>query len=406
MPVPEAARIRSLDALRGFALLGILAVNIAAFSMPSAAYFNPTAWGDLTGLNRWVWQLTYLLADLKFMAIFSMLFGAGIVLMAERSEGRGASPRGVHYRRMAWLVVFGLLHGHLFWYGDILYWYGMCGLWVYLLRRVRPAWQIAWGLLLIAVASLIMLSAGLSLDRWPPEAVQEVAAQLDPPAEVKAAEVQTYRGGWLTQMDNRVPGAIEMQTTTFLAFAFWRVSGLMLLGMALFKLGVLTATRTRRFYWTLVAIAAAVGVPVIAAGIRWNFGIEWRAPEFFFLGIQFNYWASLLVSLGWVGLVMLACQAGWVPWLTVRLEAVGRTAFSNYILQTVICTTIFYGHGLGLYGQVERVGQAAIVVAIWILQLLISRPWLERFHYGPLEWLWRTLTYLQRPAFRRVPASR
>lgn len=139
-PVSESQRISSLDVLRGFALLGILTVNIGAFSMPAAAYFDPTAYGDLTGLNAWVWRLTHVLADLKFMAIFSMLFGAGIVLMTSRCESRGQSPAGLHYRRMGLLAVFGLLHAHLLWYGDVLYWYGMCGLVVYLLRDLSPKW--------------------------------------------------------------------------------------------------------------------------------------------------------------------------------------------------------------------------------------------------------------------------
>ena len=127
-PVSETQRILSLDVLRGFALLGILTMNIGAFSMPSAAYFDPTVYGELAGWNGVVWRLAHLLADSKFMAIFSMLFGAGIVLISQRSEARGGSPTSLHYRRMGWLIVFGLLHAHLLWYGAILYWYGMCGL--------------------------------------------------------------------------------------------------------------------------------------------------------------------------------------------------------------------------------------------------------------------------------------
>ncbi len=400
-PTRESERIYSLDVLRGFAILGILVVNIGAFSMPAAAYFDPTAYGDLSGLNGWVWRLTYLLADLKFMAIFSMLFGAGIVLMAERAEARGQRPTGTHYRRMGWLIVFGLLHAHLLWYADILYWYGVCGLGVYLFRRLSPRWLIVWGLAFLAVASGILLAGGLTLSSWSPEALAYVIEDLKPPTAVNAAEVATYRGGWLEQMDERVPKALEMQTTTFLTWAVWRVTGLMLLGMAFFKLGILSARRSRRFYWTLIALAIGVGLPVIGYGIRQNFAIEWRAPEFFFLGQQYNYWASLLVSLGWISVVVLVCMAGRLQRLTQRLAAVGRTAFSNYILQTLICTTLFYGHGFGLFGRVDRVVQALIVLAIWIVQLIISPLWLKRYRFGPLEWAWRALAYRQKPKFRR-----
>ncbi len=401
-PTKESERIEALDVLRGVALLGILLVNIGAFSMPAAAYFNPSAYGDLSGVNGWVWRLTHLLADLKFMAIFSMLFGAGIVLMAERAEARGRRAGGVHYRRMAWLVVFGLLHAHLLWYGDILYWYGLCGLVVFLFRGVRPGWLIAWGVLSLAVASALMLGAGLTTEQWPPEALEFVIRDLDPPTEVKAAEIAAYQGDWLQQMTKRVPKALEMETSTFLAWAAWRVSGLMLLGMALFKLGVFAAKRSRRFYWSMMAAAAGIGLPVVAYGIRQNVAMEWRAPDFFFLGLQYNYWGSLLVSLGWVSLVMLWCQRSRTPWLRRSLAAVGRTAFSNYILQTVLCTFIFYGHGLGLFGRVDRLGQLMIVLGVWALQLVVSPLWLQRFQFGPLEWLWRSLIYLRRTPFRRV----
>jgi uncharacterized protein len=399
-PVTESERIVSLDVLRGFAVLGILVMNMGAFSMPAAAYFDPTAYGDLSGLNGWVWRLTHVFADLKFMAIFSMLFGAGIILMAERSESRGQSGAGLHYRRMVWLIVFGLLHAHLLWYGDILYWYGMCGLVVYLFRNVRPGWLIGWGALSMAVASILLFSGGVTMPSWPVGMVEQIVAELKPPPEVTAAEVATYQGGWLQQMDARVPKALEMQTSTLLAWAAWRVSGLMLLGMALFKLGLFSAKRSPKVYSTLIAVALLVGVPLIAYGIKRNFAMDWDATYFFWFGLQFNYWASILVSLGWVSVVMLACQVN-LTTLTRPLAAVGRMAFTNYIMQTVICTTIFYGHGLGLFGQVERAPQLGIVVAVWAMQLIVSPIWLRHFTFGPLEWLWRSLIYLERQPFRR-----
>ncbi len=399
-PVTESERIVSLDVLRGFAVLGILAMNIGAFSMPAAAYFDPTAYGDLSGLNGWIWRITHVFADLKFMAIFSMLFGAGIILMTERAAVRERSATGLHYRRMAWLIVFGLLHAYLLWYGDILYWYGMCGLVVYLLRNVRPGWLIVWGVLSMAVASGVLALGGLSMPTWPEGMVEQIVSELKPPPEVTAAEVATYQSGWLEQMEARIPKSLEMQTNTFLAWAFWRVSGLMLLGMALFKLRLFSAERSPKLYGALITVGLLVGVPLIAYGMRRNFAVDWDATYFFWFGLQFNYWASILVSLGWVGVVMLVCQRG-LTMVTAPLAAVGRMAFTNYILQTVICTTIFYGHGLGLFGQVDRTAQAGIVVAVWTLQLIVSPLWLRHFLFGPLEWLWRSLVYTERQPFRR-----
>ena len=401
-PVQQKERIGSLDVLRGFALLGILLVNIGSFSMPSAAYFNPSAYGSLEGIDGIAWRTAHLLADFKFMAIFSMLFGAGIVLMWQRAEARAEGSAGIHYRRMFWLIIFGLLHAHLLWYGDILYWYGVTGLLVFLFRKRSPTTLIVVGLLLIAIASAFMYVGGASYEDWPEADQAEIVADMDPPEAVKQAEIQKYRGSWLEQMQPRRKMAIEMETSTYLAFALWRVGGLMLLGMAFFKLGVLSAARSQTFYVTLVAIAVVIGLPVIWAGIEYNVGIDWQAPYFFFFGLQFNYWASLLVALGWIGLVMLLCQRG-VGWFTRPLAAVGQMAFSNYILQTLICTTLFYGHGFGLFGSLARSSQMLVVLAVWILQLIVSPIWMRHFRYGPLEWLWRTLVYLQRQPFRRRP---
>lgn len=401
-PVPESERIRSLDVLRGFAVLGILTMNIGSFSMPSAAYQNPTAWGDLTGLNGWIWRGTHLFGDLKFMAIFSMLFGAGMVLMSERREARGAPSWGLHLRRMFWLVVFGLIHAYLLWYGDILVWYGVTGVALFGFRRRSPGALMALALAFWLVGSGILAAGGLSLSSWPEADRLELTADLDPPADVLAAEVETYRGGWGRQMEARVPAALEMHTEVYPIWALWRVGGLMLLGMALFKLGVFSARAGPRTYAALVAGAVLVGLPVITVGLQRNAATGWAAPDFFFLGSLYNYWGSLPVALGWVGAVMLVCRGGVLRGVTERLAAVGRMAFTNYIAQTVICTTVFYGHGLGLFGGVDRVGQAGIMLGVWALLLVASPIWLARFHYGPLEWLWRSLVYVRVQPFRRT----
>ncbi len=400
-PISTAQRMVSLDVLRGFALLGILTMNIGLFSMPAATYFAPTVYSSLAGSNGWVWGITHVLADMKFMAIFSMLFGAGIVLMSQRFESRGLSAKGLHYRRMAWLALFGILHAHLLWHGDILFWYGVCGMVVYLFRNLSPKWLIVWGLIGISVTSAIMIGSGLSAAYWPSEMLEYVIADLKPSAGAIANEVAFYQSGWLDQMQKRVPKALELETATLITWAFWRISGLMLLGMAFFKLGVLSGARSKVFYATSVCLALAVGIPVILYGIHYNFAIDWEAPQFFFIGTQFNYWASVLVSIGWLSLVMLLCQSDSLRLLKDALAAVGRTAFSNYILQTIICTTIFYGHGLGLFGLISRTGQATIVIVIWAFQIALSTLWLRRYRYGPLEWLWRSLSYWQRQPFRR-----
>ena len=199
-PVALGERIRSIDVLRGFAVLGILVMNVQSFSMISAAYVNPTAYGDLTGPNYLVWLVSHLLADQKFMTIFSLLFGAGVTLMADRREAAGKGTAGVHYRRMLWLIVFGATHGLLLWYGDILFAYGVCGLWIYLFRRRSNKTLIIVGLIVVGVGSLIPLFWQFTMPYWGEGVVEDVEREWwVPPAEVVAAKVEAYRGGWTDQ---------------------------------------------------------------------------------------------------------------------------------------------------------------------------------------------------------------
>ncbi|HLE80238.1 MAG TPA: DUF418 domain-containing protein [Dehalococcoidia bacterium] len=404
-PVAESERIGSLDVLRGFAVLSILVMNIQSFSMPFSAYINPTVYGDLTGANRWVWVLSHVLADQKFMTIFSMLFGAGIALLTSRVETRGSSAGRVHYRRILWLLFFGLLHAYLLWYGDILVLYAVCGLVAYAFRKLQPSRLLLVGALVIALPSAFYLFSGWSMPYWPQEGVAQLERDTwNPPPEEIAREVATYRGGWWGQMEHRAPAALEFQTFLTLIWGFWRAGGLMLVGMGLFKLGVFSAQRSAGFYLGLVAAAVLVGIPVVSYGVRRNFAANWDIHYSFFLGSQYNYWGSIVVSLGYVGLVMLACRKPALGWLTRPFAAVGRMAFTNYLLQTLICTTIFYGHGLGLFGEVERVGQIAVVAGVWAAELILSPLWLRYFQMGPFEWLWRSLTYGRWQPFRRPVA--
>ena len=403
-PVAEPGRIDALDVLRGFALLGILVLNVQAFAMPRAAYFNPTAYGDLEGANLSVWVAGRMLADQKFMTIFSMLFGASIVLMADRAGARGDARR-VHYRRMGWLLVIGLLHAHLLWSGDILFLYAVCGMLVYPLRRLPPRRLLVLGVAMLAVASAWSVVAGLTLPYWPPEELSGFANEVwRPTPEMIGAELAAYRGGWLDQQPLRSASALEFETWVLITWGLWRAGGLMLIGMVLFRSGVLSAERSPRVYATLVAVAVVLGLPLVAWGIAIDFARGWTLRSLF-VGVQFNYWPSIAVSLGYVGAVMLACRTRALHALTRPFAAVGRTALTNYLLQTVLCTTLFHGHGLGWFGSVDRVGQVGVVAAVWAVQLVVSPFWLRRFRFGPAEWAWRSLTCGTRLPLRRAPAG-
>jgi uncharacterized protein len=214
-------------------------------------------------------------------------------------------------------------------------------------------------------------------------------------------ETTAYRGSWLDQVTLRSPESGLFQVAIFPLLMFWKIASLMLLGMALYKLGAFQAAWPRREYLQLVMVGAFVGVPIVAYGIYRNFANNWEFRYSFFFGSAYNYWGSYLVALGWIGAIMLWCQSDWLAGLRRWMAALGRTAFSNYILQSVVCTTIFYGHGLGYFGTVDRARQAGIAVAIYCSQLMIAPLWLRYFRFGPLEWLWRRLTYGKSEPFGR-----
>ncbi len=399
-PITEARRIVSLDVLRGVAVLGILVMNVQSFSMIGAAYMNPTAYGNLEGVNWSVYYFCHLFADQKFWTIFSMLFGAGVLVMTARCEATGRSAAGVHYRRMGWLLLFGLLHAHLLWYGDILYFYALCGVVLYLFRKLPPWALIVLGLGSISVTFIVNMLFGVAFGSGMMP-VESIKGWWLPPPEMIDAEINAYRGSWIEQMPHRMKTAIIFETFLLVMAIGWRTGGIMLIGMALHKLGVFTAQRSRLFYGSLVALAGVVGIPAIMYGVSRNVAEGWDPLYSFYFGAAWNYWASLLVALGWVGVVMLACKTAAFRPLTRPFEAVGRMALTNYFMQTIICTTVFYGHGFGQFGRFERWQQLVLVAAVWAFQLIVSPIWLRSFRFGPFEWLWRSLTYLKFQPMRR-----
>ena len=378
----------SLDALRGVAVLGILVINVRVFSMPETTLLNPTVYGDFSGVNYWAWLVGHVFAELKFITVFSALFGAGIVLFIESKNRKGQPALRLHYRRTAWLILIGLGHAYLLWYGDILVAYGVCGLALVFAHDWEPRTQAGLGLLFLLVTPALEVFAGLTVGG------EAIASQWAPAEATLRAEVATYRSGWIEQLDHRVPTAIDRQTTGFLGGTFWRVGGTVLLGMALYKWGVLTGERSTRLYRRLVA-GGVVGVATVLAGVWYIEANEWSAGAALFWR-QFNYVGSLLVAGGYVGLVTLYARRRPDGPVTRAFAAVGRTAFTNYLLQSVVATTVFYGHGLGLFGAVSRAEALGMVVAFWAIEILVSVAWLRRYRFGPVEWVWRTLTYGER----------
>ncbi len=385
--MPEhPSRITALDALRGVGVLGILPVHMQSFAMVVAARINPTVSGDLHGPNGWIWQATAVFADGKFISIFAMLFGAGLLLLSGRGAG-GAAVERLHYRRMGLLLGVGLLHAYLLWYGDMLVTFALCGAVVFGFRALSARRLLARGALALTCASVIALGVGASFPWWPADTKARFVQVWAPSPEMIGREIMAYQGEWPAQMAYRAPEAFQVQTSQLVLRGFWQTTGLMLIGMGLFKLGVLSGTRPAGFYAALTGLGFGVGLPIAWYSTARGRALHWDLADFMLVRGQLSYWSDLAVGLGWIGLVMLLCRAGW---RADAVAAVGRTALSNYLLQTIICTTIFYGHGLGLFGRVDRVGQLLIVLGIWIGQLAWSAWWTRRFAVGPVEWLWRT----------------
>ena len=402
-PVSQAGRTQSLDFLRGFAILGILIMNIQSFSMPGAAYLNPMVYGDMTGANKWVWILSHVFADQKFMTIFSVLYGAGIVLVTQKAEAKTGKSAGLHYRRTFWLLIIGLIHAHLIWYGDILVLYATCAVFVYLMRNLKPWTLVIVGVLLMAVHTLIYGFFGTSLEYWPPESLEMARGSWLPSESAIQSEIAAVTGSLKEQIAKNSETAFFMETLVAGMIFLWRAGGLMLVGMALYKWGVLTAQRSAKFYRNTMLISWLIGFPIVIWGLLRNFEADWAFEYSMYLGSQFNYWGSLFVAVGYICGIMLLSKSGKLEALQARLAAVGQMALTNYIGQSVICVLIFFGIGLGLFGQVERTTQVLVIIGVWVLQILWSQPWLKTYRFGPLEWVWRSLTYWRRQQLKRSP---
>ncbi|HSR54500.1 MAG TPA: DUF418 domain-containing protein [Acidobacteriota bacterium] len=424
-PVTEKQRLTSVDVLRGVALLGILTMNIVAFAWPFTVYMNPLAAGPIDSADRISWLVNHLFFEMKFMTIFSMLFGAGLILMWQRAEAQGDSIFGVWMRRNAWLMLIGLIHGFLLWFGDILFPYGFCGLFIYFFRRFRPRNLVIIGTVLLLVFPVIgglqvvyfrflqsqheqaveKLEAGEELTKTQQSFKQawiEIRGMLNPKPEEFQETVEAYRSGtYLEQLGQRAPMAFQNLIVGLATFALWRVGGLMLLGMALMKWGVFSAALSKAAYLRMTIACYVIALPFTVWGAYRLIEHEFDFMDNFGGDIYFNYFASIPMALGHVGVVMLLCKSSLFQSLKESLAAVGRMAFTNYLMQTVICTTIFYSYGLGLYAAFGRAELWYFVIAVWIVQMIYSPLWLSRFRFGPAEWLWRSLTYFKMQPMRK-----
>ena len=388
--ISSTNRIHSLDLLRGFAVLGILIMNITSFSQVNIAYMNPMIGAGLEGYNQYFHAFNYIFADTRFMSIFSILFGAGVVLFSNNAEAKGKKVGALHYKRMFWLLLFGLLHAYFIWEGDILVAYAICGCLIYLLRKktIRALSIISIILFIVPLTFNLMTYYGMTA-----EELESTFAFFHPSSEEITTEVQIMQGSFLEQMPIRLENAIEFQTLVFMIETFWRTTSLMLLGMILYRKGILSANKSISYYSKMILIGFGIGLIISLIGLNQSYDSGWSGAYVMTIGANYKLISGVFIAIGYIGFVMWCFKKGVFKKLQNRLQSAGRMAFTNYIGMSLICSLIFNGHGLALYGTFDRLQQFLVVVSIWVLILIVSPLVLRKYRYGPLEWLWRKVTY-------------
>lgn len=403
-PGSPPLRHDSVDLIRGIAVCGILVMNIVSFGMPAAAYLNPEAYLGERLSSHLVYAFTHVFADQKFMGLFSLLFGSSVMLFINKLKASGVEPLRYYCSRTLWLLLFGLLHGFLLWEGDILFFYAVCGLILYPFRYLPALLQFTLGILVFLSAILIDRSGQLYLESLPAGSLDNLSITWRPTDTDVAYETLVRLSSYREQLSYRslIPEgysdhALDVVAAAYVAQGLARAFGLMLVGMAFYSWGVVTAQRSLQFYRRLARVGLAVGLPLSAYGLWQNYMHEWDISHGLFEGLLYNHLATPLVVMGYVGVFMWLQLQGLATPLRGGLSAIGRMAFTNYIGQSLLATFIFYGYGLGLFGQLDRAELFLPVTGIWTFQFFFSLWWLKYFSYGPLEWLWRALTYMTVP---------
>jgi uncharacterized protein len=424
LPLQQEERLLSLDIIRGVALFGILLMNITSFGLPEA-YSDPTVSGGASGIDLWAWMTTTMLFEGTQRGLFSLLFGAGVILLTSRVDARGGDGADVFFRRNLWLIVFGLVHAYLLlWTGEILFFYGVTALFVYAFRKAAPKtlFAIALGGLLFSAAwnqldaynglkahaawteAQEAQAAGTELSPAQVEAMkgwQDLLDDMKPDAAALAKQIEIKQGGYIGIVAHQAPEVAYAQSW-YLYRWFFDVFSLMLIGMALFKLGMLQLGHPRRVYLWMIVLGYGIGLSVNYLEVRYLLANDFSVLSRMQVDVSYDL-GRLPMLAGHLGLLMLFCNSRLLGWLQRRLAAVGQMALSNYVSHSIICAFVFYGFGFGLYGQLQRHELYHVVFVIWAFQLVASPVWLAHYRFGPLEWLWRTLTYGTRQPMRRTP---
>lgn len=419
---PTAKRFESLDFVRGCALFGILLMNIVGAGL-GPAYDNPTIAGGDTGINLWTWFVLNVGFEGTQRALFSMLFGAGVILFSSRIEASGRPDHAdLYVRRQLWLVAFGMFNAWvLLWIGDILFYYGVVALFLYAFRKLPGKTLLALGLgaLMLGAAWSALEARGTFRIHAEAQSAQQVAPaqrteqqreaiqtwqknsrEGPPPPAVAEMRKNLTASYWSALKESS--GLITHFQSWWLYRDFFDFFGMMMIGMALYKLGVMTLEVRTRIYLAMAAGGYAIGIPLNLYEARWIMDHGFTSLAYDQAKVTYDV-SRLAMTLGHLGLLMLFLRSGLLPWLRRSMAAVGRMALTNYLTHSLVALIIFIL--LGYWGAFQRYQLYYIVFAIWAAQLIISPIWLKHFHFGPVEWLWRYLTYGKAPPFRKDAAA-
>ena len=374
-PTERSERITNLDTVRGLAVLGILLMNIVSFGLPSAAYFNLRAGGSNTALDYGVGIAGEVFIDQKMMGLFSALFGAGIVLFANRAEAKGRRPNLFSLWRNLLLGLIGLAHLTI-WEGDVLLLYAACAPLLVVTRRFGARWLLGLGTVCVLGSAVIAILVQSSVP----------------------ADGEGLGDLWLPQGGDIADGP----GVAFLSGYFLRALGMMWIGVALYKMQIMQGHRPTSFYQRMAAIGLAIGLPLAILGVIVTAANDY-SPDVAFIGQAPNTLATIPLSFAYLAIITLWDKR---PTTEVhrRVRACGRMALTNYLTQTIIGITML--RVVFNQGDLGRTALLGMAIAVWVLQLAWSKPWLEHFNYGPFEWVWRSLTYRKRQTFARPAIAR
>lgn len=422
-PLKALDRIHSIDIMRGIVLFGILLMNINGMAL-AHAYEDPTASGGATSWDLYTWMTTNMVFEGTMRALFSLLFGAGMFILLNRLETRGAGLKAadIYFRRLMWLLLFGLVHSYLLlWTGEILFSYALMGFLVYSFRNLPPKTLISIALVLFSIGTIWNYAEYNSAKQLTEDMVLVEQYQSDGKAlteDLKASELM-----WNELQQERSPEAItaynaNMQKGYFDVVAFlapinmhfekhylyrydvWDILSMMLLGIAFFKLNILSAVKSYRFYFIMMVIGYTVGFSVNYYEIQLIIDHDFSILSFAKSNITYDL-GRVAVAMGHIGLIMLFCKSPIFVRLKVALSNVGKMALTNYVMHSIFALFLFTGAGFGLFGEFQRHELLYIVFSIWIFQLITSAIWLRYFYFGPLEWLWRNLSYNKRHPIKK-----